>query len=120
MTNSFHTFRPVNFTSKSFRPEDIKASGKSIIKLLPRGENEKDDPTDGELVTLDTICRFDRFLRAAGEEGNYILYNGLVSSHAPVSHKMHALDFLMDRASLVRDQSVEVRKESAHIRSARN
>jgi len=102
------TGRPVNFTSKSFRPEDIKASGKSIIKLLPRDDNEKDDPTDGELVTLDTICRFDRFLKAAGEEGNYVLYNGLVSSHAPVSHKMHALEFLMDRASFVRDQSVEV------------
>ena len=81
------TGRPVNFTSKSFRPEDIKASGKSIIKLLPRDENEKDDPTDGELVTLDTICRFDRFLKVrVGRK--LFLYNGLVS-HAPVSHKMH-------------------------------
>lgn len=104
--------RPTNFASKSFRPEDIKASGKSIIKLLPKNENETDNCKDGELVTLDTICRFDRFLKAAGEQGNYILYDGLVSSYAPVSHKMHALEFLMDRASVVRNKVVKVRYTS--------
>ena len=60
-------------------------------------------------MTLDTICRFDRFLKAAGEQGNYILYDGLVSSYAPVSHKMHALEFLMDRASVVRNKVVKVK-----------
>lgn len=99
--------RPVNFAAKSFRPCDIKASGKSIIKLLPRGADEKNNATDASAVLIDTFTRLDRFLRSAGQGGKYVFYDGLTAPYAPVSHQMHALDFLMDRASLVRGLTVK-------------
>jgi len=99
--------RPVNFAAKSFRPKDVKASGKSIIKLLPRGAGEENNAVDGKAVLLDTIARLDRFLRSAGQGGKYHFYYGLMAPNAPVSHQMHALSFLMDRASLVRGTTVK-------------
>ena len=98
--------RPTNLASESYRPRDIKESGKSIVKLLPRSEEDVDDEEDSRRVLVDTIARFDRFLRNAGVGGQYKLYDGMISKYAPVSHKLHALDWLIDRASLVRGQAV--------------
>jgi len=100
------TGRPTNLSSESFGPKEVKASGLSIIKLLPRSSDDSDNEEDGKRVLTDTIIRLDRFLRAAGEGGNYRLYDGLIGRMAPVSHRLHALDWLIDRASILRGQTV--------------
>ena len=97
--------RPTNLEQKSLTPKELRArlkAGANIGDLLKRSPTEVDNAEHSCRVLEDGAVSLARFLEQHGvKKGMYQIYNGGIAPNAPVSHRMHAREFLFDRGDLI-------------------
>ena len=98
--------RPTNLESKSLTPKELGSLLKSGVKIgdiLKRSSTETDIMEHSERVLEDgAVCLANFLIRHGVDESSFFIYNGGIAPSAPVSHRMHAREFLFDRADLVK------------------
>lgn len=99
------TGRPTNLESKSLTPQELGAklkAGAKIGDLLKRGSQESDNLEHAQRVLEDGSVCLSMFLERHGiARDSFRIYNGGIAPVAPVSHRMHAREFLFDRGDLI-------------------
>jgi len=97
--------RPTNLAAKSLTPKEFGSrlkAGEKIGDLLKRGKSETDNKNHSTRVLEDGAVCLSLFLQRHGiSPSKFCIYNGGIAPNAPVSHRMHAREFLFDRADLV-------------------
>ena len=97
--------RPTNLEQKSLTPKELGSrlrAGANIGDLLKRSPTEVDNAEHSCRVLEDGAVSLAKFLEKHGiKKGEYQIYNGGIAPNAPVSHRMHAREFLFDRGDLV-------------------
>eukprot|EP00939_MAST-03C_sp_MAST-3C-sp1_P002871 g2871.t1 len=97
--------RPTNLSAKSLTPKELVSrlkAGEKIGDMLKRGTTEIDVLEHSTRVLEDGAVALAMFLERHGiKSSEYCIYDGGIAPSAPVSHRMHAREFLFDRSDLL-------------------